>query len=45
MTPVVKEPRHGEKSGSRAFVPVKPLVLIGSQRPVVCGELNLGKTC
>lgn len=22
-----------------------PLVLIGSQRPVVFGELNLGKTC
>lgn len=44
-TPVVKEPKSRGERGNRPIVTVKPLVLIGPQHPVLCGELNLGSTC
>lgn len=44
-TPAVKEPRNRGKKSNRAFVPVTPLVLIGSQHPFLCGKLNLSNTC
>lgn len=43
-TPAVKEPSNWGKKGNRPFAPVTPLVLIGSQHPVLCGKLNLSNT-
>lgn len=44
-TPAVKESGNRGKKGNRAFVPVTPLVLIGSQHPFLCGKLHLSNTC